>query len=40
MTSYPQSAVTYPVITVTDTGSTQEGKTRNGKSRNNYEVGY
>jgi len=26
MTSYPQSAVTYPVITVTDTGSTQEGK--------------
>jgi len=26
MTSYPQSAVTYPVITVTDTGSSQEGK--------------
>ena len=26
MTSYPQTAVTYPVITVTDTGSRQEGK--------------
>ena len=26
MTSYPQTAVMYPVITVTDTGSRQEGK--------------
>ena len=26
MTSYPKNAVTYPIITVTDTGSTQEGK--------------
>jgi len=26
MTSYPQNVVTYPVITVTDTGSRQEGK--------------
>ena len=26
MTSYPQTAVLYPVITVTDTGSRQEGK--------------
>ena len=26
MTSYPQTAVNYPVITITDTGSRQEGK--------------
>ena len=26
MTSYPQDAVIYPIITITDTGSTQEGK--------------
>ena len=26
LTSYPQNPVNYPIITITDTGSTQEGK--------------